>query len=926
MITKKTNKQSKKSETSFINELEQYNSNELFLTLKMVYFQQYLALLFVLALFSSIQTQNDSYFSPNPENDASSTNQTNSCLTSCEDCGPNADKCIFNFFNCTFKCECKKEFSGELCDTIIDSELNVSFRELKLKAWSDLISELTGSRISLAMYAKIFERLKNLCEDIASQNGFDTYDVYQMNLLISRLLELNERLVYPNDEKTIEILFESVNQLIRTDSSKKILASANLEFTNSALKIFEKIDRLIKHFTLHSSSIYLKLSSLEVLFMERSPSDTTHLRHKFELKLSSDKSIDSYFVDSISLNEKVLREIFGNRKIKVAFKIYYSHNDKYGPIDEEAIFRTEREFYEQLREMQKNFFYEITTNTMAEHNNATTTMPKVAPEFSFTYFVSSNVLSAVVYDESKAKSTNLEISHHEKLVRIQFVIDLKRFGNRFNNLHAKLLCVFWNRTKLEWSTQGCVSSQLESMPISATSYYQKVCYCNHLTNFALLFDPDAGQYLTVVEHSPYQSFLTLLTYVGISISCLCYLVLILSRLFYRGKKDAAHSSQDNALKMLYLFNALCLLVSNLLFLVVLEVKPTFYNLNQCLLAGSLMHFFLLASFCFSFATAWHHYVKLVRIFHGGKIVLLKWTLFSVLFSFLFAASGFYLQRSEHPMDLSTNCWLRKPYIYYLFVAPISVLLSLSFIFYIFVTIRVLSIYNYFFSFKCCCFVGKKSNARGVEDETVSSGNSSYNNRRVIVLLSFSFISLGLTWLIGFFIIIASHINFNLKIVMEFLFCLTNSFHGLCLLVGSFLAKKYSKPASAVSSGSFTKTTFNKTNSSSVVSRQSKKSRRDTKTSELSLTLSARFYLCVYGTGYWASRLFNCKKNATTRNGNNEIGNINKMSFLEFSIIDYQDDANKMSLRQTTNTQESDKNISDILKFKDLEKDIFTSSV
>ena len=126
----------------------------------------------------------------------------------------------------------------------------------------------------------------------------------------------------------------------------------------------------------------------------------------------------------------------------------------------------------------------------------------------------------------------------------------------------------------------------------------------------------------------------------------------------------------------------------------------------------------------------------------------------------------FIQRDSF-ISPSIYCWLKAPNIYYLFVIPLTLILIISLIFYIFVTIKVFSIYS---NNNLNCFSNKKKVSQK-SIELSMRHNSSYNQKRVIALLTFSFVSLGLTWLLGLFIVIASQIDENLKSLMDFLFCL-----------------------------------------------------------------------------------------------------------------------------------------------------------
>ena len=127
----------------------------------------------------------------------------------------------------------------------------------------------------------------------------------------------------------------------------------------------------------------------------------------------------------------------------------------------------------------------------------------------------------------------------------------------------------------------------------------------------------------------------------------------------------------------------------------------------------------------------------------------------------------------------TVCWLTSSHMYALLVGPVAVLLGATLLLYVIVLVRVLSMYN-----------------RVDEMVHVASSVSAYNERRVIALLTFSFVSLGLTWLLGVVVAAASSwsaaVAPGVRLTADLLFCLFNSFHGLSLLVGHHLARKYSR--------------------------------------------------------------------------------------------------------------------------------------
>ena len=68
-------------------------------------------------------------------------------------------------------------------------------------------------------------------------------------------------------------------------------------------------------------------------------------------------------------------------------------------------------------------------------------------------------------------------------------------------------CTYWNFTSLSWSNYGCEVSP-ESSNAETT-----VCRCNHLTNFALIFD-----FTGTVDPGDVNDWLNIVTYIVLSIS------------------------------------------------------------------------------------------------------------------------------------------------------------------------------------------------------------------------------------------------------------------------------------------------------------------------------------------------------------------------------------------------------------------------
>ena len=77
-------------------------------------------------------------------------------------------------------------------------------------------------------------------------------------------------------------------------------------------------------------------------------------------------------------------------------------------------------------------------------------------------------------------------------------------------------CVFWDFENFSWSSEGC------NVSLDLSVGDKTVCYCEHLTNFALLFD-----FTGTVDVGDDYAWLEILTYVVLSISII---LLVLTQL------------------------------------------------------------------------------------------------------------------------------------------------------------------------------------------------------------------------------------------------------------------------------------------------------------------------------------------------------------------------------------------------------------
>ncbi|EPY86288.1 hypothetical protein CB1_000320019 [Camelus ferus] len=172
----------------------------------------------------------------------------------------------------------------------------------------------------------------------------------------------------------------------------------------------------------------------------------------------------------------------------------------------------------------------------------------------------------------------------------------------FTFLHTQLtgeskkpLCVYWNDISLGWSNEGC-----HAIFYNGT---QTICSCSHLSTFAILMAS------VVLTEDP---VLTVITYVGLSLSLLCLLLAALTFLLCRPIQNTSTS--------LHLHLSICLFLAHLLFLT--GIDRTEPKVLCSVIAGGL-HYLYLASFTWMFLEGLHLFLtvrnlKVVNYTSAGR--------------------------------------------------------------------------------------------------------------------------------------------------------------------------------------------------------------------------------------------------------------------------------------------------------------------
>ena len=669
------------------------------------------------------------------------------------------------------RCDCVDNFKVEISSNNEALQVKFEYIDVKTQNWHSIFQLLKSVEGSSHLLKQLIRKVYLTTVSLQTSGRIEPEDVYKLSVIFETLAarQGHQMLLLLLPEESIEAVFKTIDILI---SSEKVLKEANLRFANSSLKLVKSIDELTRMFGLSSGqTVSFELENLNVLVVD-APLTAPGFPYLLETSLTTpilDSRRKSLLIDSITLNEAVLKQKYNNNSIKIAFKIYF--NAKLTPGRD---WTEQSHMFDEAKQRPKNFFFDLVENS--DETGADL----------FNSFITSNILSAVIYEKNNNSRHATVKSSHEKFVRTQFIVDLSILQDP--KLHKHLKCVYWDFGVQQWLQDGCHASADESTELENSQFYRKVCYCNHLTHFAVLFDPlvfTKRERISAGAHAAFKRVLSLVSLVGVLVSSLCYATMIVARLSVSGQTGSDH--RDASLKRLYLANAICLLCGNIFFLSISFVKPS-DNLLICQLSGALLHFFLLAAFCFSLGTAWQHFSKLVRVFKSRLdkpyCQFRCLTIGALLIPLALSICGYVIEQrnSYYFLIYEPNCWLKPPHLYHLFVIPISLLLGMSLYFYVFVCIKVRQIYN------------TSPGMLATNERLRSRLNSSYNQKRVIVLLTFSFISLGLTWLVGILIVISAQLDEYLKLLMELLFCVLNSFHGLSLMVAHLLAHRFSEPA------------------------------------------------------------------------------------------------------------------------------------
>ncbi|XP_065643879.1 adhesion G-protein coupled receptor G6 isoform X5 [Hydra vulgaris] len=300
------------------------------------------------------------------------------------------------------------------------------------------------------------------------------------------------------------------------------------------------------------------------------------------------------------------------------------------------------------------------------------------------------------------------------------------------NLTGKYDCYFWNFTLDYWSNVGC--------RFVSKYNYTVTCECDHLTNFALIFDVSQDKKTTIKTIGNEAS--GWISLIGCAVSLVGLFLTALNLVLFKKLR------QKLPMKILF-----CLSMSLMAMLTVFlsGVNRGSSSIFSCHLVAGLLHYFILTSFCWTAVEGLNLYFNFVTIFKTyspNKFILLSsifaWG-FPLIIIILTASLGGY-------SDVDAKiCIIRHYYFYYGLLTPVAVILLLN-----------------FFTF---CIVMKKINASKFN----KSGHYKHTLYSSRIAFSCSTL-LGLSWVFGIFALekVAKH--------FQILFVIFNSLQGFFIFV------------------------------------------------------------------------------------------------------------------------------------------------
>ncbi|KAI1895735.1 hypothetical protein AGOR_G00109500 [Albula goreensis] len=332
-------------------------------------------------------------------------------------------------------------------------------------------------------------------------------------------------------------------------------------------------------------------------------------------------------------------------------------------------------------------------------------------------------------------------------IKLTFQLNKKRPHNH------NAYCVFWDYGKNEWSKNGCTLKKKDQQD-------QIICECNHLTSFSTLMS----------KYPVKLPFIDELTYIGLGISiCSLILCIVIEALVWNSvvKSSVAHFRHTALVNI-----SLCLLLADICFLASDFIGGRKEDI--CPILVVLKHFLYLAMFFWMLCLSVMLLHKLIFVFHQvRKKVYLAFSIslgyvcpaLIVMISYLFYDNGKTYYNKE-------SCWLTYTGLLegsiHAFILPVGVIIFINL-------------------FSLVVVISKLLRPSVSEGEKGDEKEMAKSILKAVVFLTPIF---GITWILGFFVLIVDLSDGLIPKLVHYLFTLFNAFQGLfILLTGCFGEQK-----------------------------------------------------------------------------------------------------------------------------------------
>ncbi|XP_049644322.1 adhesion G protein-coupled receptor E3 [Suncus etruscus] len=293
------------------------------------------------------------------------------------------------------------------------------------------------------------------------------------------------------------------------------------------------------------------------------------------------------------------------------------------------------------------------------------------------------------------------------------------------------ICVYWDGSAggSRWSTEGCELLQV--------NWSHVTCSVQHLSSFAVLM---------AFKQQEEDPALTIITYVGLSLSLLCLLLAVLTFLLCR--------TIQNTSTTIHLHLCLCLFLAHLLFLTAID--RTDLQVLCAVTAGAL-HYLYLAAFTWMLLEGLHLFLttRNLSVANYSQRAVSAWWLFPAGYGIPAIIVASSAAAAPHFYGTPERCWLKVTQGFiWVFLGPACAIGCVNFLIFIVVL----------------CILRKKLSSLNSEVSTIR------NIRMLTLKATAQLFILGCTWLLGL-------LQFGPAArVMAYVFTITTSLQGIFLFL------------------------------------------------------------------------------------------------------------------------------------------------